>query len=403
MAGIHPTYEEVCAHLEGACARSPVVRREVVGKSFEGRDLWLATVTDFDVPDDEKQAVVLTCGVHGSEESGRALGLAVLDWAETTDAAETLRRQRILVFSCVNPDGAERDSYHNAQDINICRAYARDGTCATPEAQAVWDVLVREVPDAFVDCHGLAGGGMHELVLPMLGRLCGPENVINQVIAHDMTRAAEAAGFPQQTPHLVECWTGEQDFIEKILFHRFGAIGFTLEMNEGYLTTEETQRSGLARLKALFGWGNRRSFGLPWEGYPNGWLGGGPMCGILPHGRNPGDRRRSRAAIMPFMPQVPQFSRKPDRDGRCVTTLEITEGDAPVPPAMTLGVRVYPWCTIESAAFDGEPLDRDAFPTGYTVHDDDDCSHLCVVDIGARLATGKHELHIRYSDRRAGT
>ncbi|HUU42250.1 MAG TPA: DUF2817 domain-containing protein, partial [Planctomycetota bacterium] len=172
MAKLHPTYEETCAHLARAADASDRIRAEVVGKSHEGRDLWLATVTDFDVADDDKQTLVLTCGVHGSEESGRALGLAVLDWAETPDARETLAKQRILLFTCVNPDGATRDSYHNAQDINLCRAYKRDGNCLTPEAQAVWDVCAREMPDAFVDCHGLAGGSMHELVLPTLGRKC---------------------------------------------------------------------------------------------------------------------------------------------------------------------------------------------------------------------------------------
>jgi len=400
MAKLHPTYEMTCEHLERAAASSAFIRAEVVGKSFEGRDLWLATVTDSDVADDDKQTVVLTCGVHGSEESGRALGLAVLDWVQTAEAEETLRKQKILVFTCVNPDGAGRDSYHNAQDINLCRAYSRDGNCTAPEAQAVWDVLIREMPDAFVDCHGLAGGGMHELVLPTLGRRCASENIIHHAIAMDMTRAAERAGFPQQIPHSVDCWVGpEDDWIEKMLFDRFATIGFTLEMNEGYLTTEQTQASGLARLVALFDYGNRASFGLPFEGYPNGWLLGGSMHGLIPHGRNPGERRRSRAAACPFLPQFYHLNRRPDRDGVCTVTLRILDGDVPAPPAVTTATRVYPWCSIEEVSFDGEALERNGWPTGWRVHHDG-VSEMCLVDLGFEVTVGDHQIQIRYQEQR---
>ncbi len=397
MAKIHPTYEETCAHLAAAAKRSKRVRAKVVGKSFEGRDLWLATVTDFRVPDDKKQLVALTCGTHGSEESGRALGMAVLDWAGTPAAAATLRRQRILLFTCVNPDGATRDSYHNAQDINLFHAYRESGRCIAPEAQAVWDVLVREAPEAYVDCHGLAGGGMHELVLPSIGRRCSSDNVIWQTITNDMTAAAEAAGLPQQLSHPIECWVSEgQTSLQGLLFKRFATMGWTLEMNEGYLTTRETQRSGLSRLLALFDYGNRRSFGLPFDGYPV-YLGGGSMGGVIPHGRTPGERRRNRAEVFPFLIHVPGFGRRPDKDGLCLHTLEIEKCDMRVPSAFGLMTRLYPWCKVERVTFAGKPLKRGGFPTGYAV-DNSGCGPLVVVSIGYRLKPGRHELRIEYKE-----
>ena len=392
MPKIHPTYTEVCEHLEQA-ATSPFIRSESVGKSVEGRDIRLATVTDFDIDDDEKQVVVLTCGVHGSEESGRALGMAVLDWAQTDEAAETLRKQRILLFSCVNPDGAERNSYHNVQDINICRAYRRDGHCAAPEAQAVWDVLLREVPDIFVDCHGLAGGGMHEVTLPMLGRLHGSENLIAMTVANDMARAAEAAGFPQQTSFYVDAWTSGEDFIEKLLFDRFHTIGFTLEMNEGYFDWHECQKSGMARLRALFEYGNRPSFGLPFAGYPNGWLLGGSMGGLLPHGRNAGERRRNRAEVTPFLPQFARMNRRPDADAHATIDLVLEEGAVPIPHAFAFAARLYPGYKCRSVSLNANPLHEDAFPTGYRVHPGP-AGPLCVVNIAGALNPGEHRLDI---------
>jgi hypothetical protein len=397
---VHPTYDETCEHLAKAAEKSPFIRKEVIGKSFEGRDLWLATATDFSIPDDQKQVLALSCGVHGSEEGGRALGMAVLDWAQTPAALNTLRRQKILLLPCVNPDGAERDSYHNAQDVNLYLAHAADGTPLTPEREAVWNVLSRETPEAYADCHGLAGGGMEELCLPPLGRKCGAENVILNVIAWDMTRAAEAAGFPQRLPHVLDCWISEDRGLplDKLLLRRFNTLTFTVEMNECYLTWQQCQQSGLPRLLALMEYGNRASFGLPYEGYPCGWLGGATMTGIIPHGETPGARRRNRAQMMPFInSRVAQFGRRPDRDGVSAVDLEITAGEPATPEAMGLLVRVYPWCTVREVLFDGKPLERDAFPTGWRLVDDN-CSHTCVVGLGFPVENGKHDVRVKYTE-----
>ena len=399
MAKLHPTYEETCAHLSSAAKKSKIIRAKVAGRSVEGRELWLATVTDFGVPNDRKQVVLLTCGTHGSEESGRALGMAVLDWAQTPAARRTLRRQRILLFTCVNPDGARRDTYHNAADVNLFHAYRESGQCAAPEAQAVWDVAMREKPEAYVDCHGLAGGSMHELVLPNIGRLCSSDNVIWQTITNDMTCAAERAGLPQQLSHPIECWTPEgTTTLQRLLWQRFATLGWTLEMNEGYLTTAETQRSGLSRLLALFDYGNRRSFGLPFDGYPI-YLGGGSMGGVIPHGRTPGERRANRAEVFPFLVHVPQFGRRPDKDGVCSVTLEIEKCDMRVPSAFGLMARLYPWCKVRKVSFAGKPLKLGGFPTGYAI-DRSGCGPLVVTSIGYRLKPGNYELRVEYRERK---
>ena len=399
---VHPTYEETSEHLAKAAERSPLIRKEVIGKSFEGRDLWLATITDPSVDNEQKQVLALSCGVHGSEEGGRALGMAVLDWAQTPQALNTLRRQRVLLFPCVNPDGAERNSYHNAQDINLYLGHAMDGTPLTPEREAVWNVLSREVPEAYVDCHGLAGGSMEELTLPPLGRNCGAENVILNVIAWEMTQAAEAAGFPQRLPHLLDCWMADRPQLtcDKMLLRQFNTLTFTVEMNECYLTWQQCQQSGLPRLLTLMEYGNRASFGLPFEGYPCGWLAGATMKGIIPHGRTAGARRRNRAQMMPFIyARYPNFGRRPDKDGVCIVDVEIADGTPKTPEAMAFLVRVYPWSTVREAAFDGKPLDRDGFPTGWTLVDDP-CSHAAVISLGFPVETGKHQIRVTYTDKR---
>ncbi len=202
----------------------------------------------------------------------------------------------------------------------------------------------------------------------------------------------------------LKSWTSNTkliDWIEKMLFDRFATIGFTLEMNEGYLAIEQYQQTGLARLKALFDYGNRASFGLPFEGYPNGWLIGGSMHGLIPHGRNPGERRRSRAAVCPFIPQLYHLQRTPDADGVCTVNIRILEGDVPAPPAITTATRVYPWCTVDEVSFDGEKLERDVPGTGWRTHHDG-LSEMCIVDLECELTVGDHELLIRYKDDGSG-
>src|SRR5687767_359160 len=65
--GYH-TYEEMAAEVEAAAAAYPsIVQRFSIGRSYQGRELWAAKVSD-NVATDEDEPEVLLDGLHHGDE-----------------------------------------------------------------------------------------------------------------------------------------------------------------------------------------------------------------------------------------------------------------------------------------------------------------------------------------------
>ena len=112
--GFH-TYAEMVADITAVQAAYPdIVQLFSIGKSYQGRELWAAKVSD-NVGTDESEPEVLYDGLHHSDEHmGLEMTLSILHWLTDgygTDARITRivdAREVWIVFG-VNPDGAEYD------------------------------------------------------------------------------------------------------------------------------------------------------------------------------------------------------------------------------------------------------------------------------------------------------
>ncbi len=64
-------YDDLTRILQGYAEEFPqFVRLESIGRSFEGRDIWVATVTNFDTGEDKhKPALWVDGNIHASEVS----------------------------------------------------------------------------------------------------------------------------------------------------------------------------------------------------------------------------------------------------------------------------------------------------------------------------------------------
>ena len=86
---------------------------ESIGRSHEGRDLWLATVTDRATgPHDAKPAQWVDANIHATELTGSVAALHLLHRLVTGFGADetvtrALRTRTFYVVPRVNPDGAE--------------------------------------------------------------------------------------------------------------------------------------------------------------------------------------------------------------------------------------------------------------------------------------------------------
>ena len=107
-------YDDLTRALHALAAEHPdLLRVESIGKSFEGRDIWLATATRFDTGvDREKPALWVDGNIHATEVAGSMACLYLLHHLVTgygQDEAVTRCLDTRVFYVCprLNPDGAE--------------------------------------------------------------------------------------------------------------------------------------------------------------------------------------------------------------------------------------------------------------------------------------------------------
>lgn len=110
----YPRFDEVTAELQRLAADHPhLVDLAVLGESLEGRELWIATVTNTDTgPHDEKPAVWLDGNIHASEVTASVALLHLVDhlctgFGSDERVTRALDTRTFYIVPRVNPDGAE--------------------------------------------------------------------------------------------------------------------------------------------------------------------------------------------------------------------------------------------------------------------------------------------------------
>ncbi len=107
-------YDELTAALEALVADRPdLATVESVGRSHEGRDIWLVTVTNTATgPHAEKPAVWVDANIHATEITGSTAALYLLHRLVAGHGVDekvtrALDTRAFYVVPRVNPDGAE--------------------------------------------------------------------------------------------------------------------------------------------------------------------------------------------------------------------------------------------------------------------------------------------------------
>jgi murein tripeptide amidase MpaA len=107
-------YDDLTRILHGYAEEHPnLVRIESIGKSYEGRDVWLATITNTATgPDREKPAFWVDGNIHASEVSPSTALLylihtLVAQYGSDADVTRALDTRAFYICPRVNPDGAE--------------------------------------------------------------------------------------------------------------------------------------------------------------------------------------------------------------------------------------------------------------------------------------------------------
>ncbi len=113
-SGYH-TYEELTTAIRAIERAHPsLVRITTIGRSHEGRDLWIAKVSDNVALDEAEPEILLDGGHHGREHLSVEMALAVLKHLTSTYASSEATRRRVdgsetwILFN-LNPDGTTFD------------------------------------------------------------------------------------------------------------------------------------------------------------------------------------------------------------------------------------------------------------------------------------------------------
>ncbi len=113
-SGYH-TYAEMVTEIMAAQAAHPdLVAVHSIGKSYDGRDIWVAKVSDNVATDENEPEVLFDSLHHAREHLSLEQNLAILRWLTEgygTDSRITdlVNTREIWIVFAVNPDGAEYD------------------------------------------------------------------------------------------------------------------------------------------------------------------------------------------------------------------------------------------------------------------------------------------------------
>lgn len=166
-----PSYEETVAWLRRLVAASPELTMLSLGKSDEGRDIWMVVAskehafTPAALRATRKPTILAQCGIHSGEIDGKDAGLMLLRDMTTGPKKSLLAGANFLFVPILNVDGHERASRFNrinqrgpenggwrtnAKNLNLNRDYAK---LDTPEVRSVVKALNEWQPDLYFDIH----------------------------------------------------------------------------------------------------------------------------------------------------------------------------------------------------------------------------------------------------------
>lgn len=167
-----PSYDETVAWLRKLVAAAPQLHMLSIGKSPEGRDIWMIiaakqkATTPETLRKNGKPTVLAQAGIHAGEIDGKDAGMMLLrdmtvrgTWRDLLDGANFLfvpifnvdGHERSSRFGRINQRGPEVMGWRTtAQNLNLNRDYAK---ADAPEMQAMLRALQQWQPDLYFDLH----------------------------------------------------------------------------------------------------------------------------------------------------------------------------------------------------------------------------------------------------------
>ena len=337
----HPSPDEIETGLNDWAAKHPdALKVEIAGRTAEDRPLLVCRVTDYRVPDEDKQVALLTACHAGGELNACTGLLRLTKWliGDDSKAREIRKRQIVLIMPCLDPDGYARQRVGNTLGGNpYFGCWDWNGVVnpeKNPEAVALKSVMDAYQPDVHVDVHGvwMDESTMWESTgMSWAAGLC--RSYIPE-IPQLMNEAAEKAGFlitmGEQSAGQIRATApvpgAEHHFylqhpgVNDCVFSYFNYHSIPLTMEGGF------EESIVIRLKRLLEIGNEKWRGECYPGYPANQIACWTSMAVAAWGDTAQKRRKSRVELWRKLPQLRYGCAHPEPRGTmmafCATTPE---------------------------------------------------------------------------------
>lgn len=346
-----PSLEECAETLRyWAEKHAGIMTLDVRGKTKEDLPILLARVTDPSAKDEDKQIVLIT-GLHsGAERTGATAILHFMEWllGDSPEAAETRRKQIVLLMPIANPWGFDKGSNANSQGIDpysAQRGKAWEIETLTlrepekaPEIAAFKSVVDEFKPDVHADMHGVPLLWNGQQVVESAGTAYSNCSLRpwDWRLTEAMIAEAQKAGYgidrgesdsqrlfwgPDMAPISDRFWMGRPYFYTSTYaYTACHTLPVTAEVG--------WEESGVARLKGLIGVGNGTWEGENVPGYPVNVMKSVVGQWIVSWGRNAAERRRSRVELWQRQGALTPGILYPQTDCRASLVVAVTEKGA---------------------------------------------------------------------------
>ncbi|HAK00104.1 MAG TPA: hypothetical protein DCM62_08770 [Bacteroidales bacterium] len=145
------TYAELKQFIRATSHQSPLWEYEVLGKSVEGREIFVVrTISSKPSMTGERLRILIFSQQHGNEQSTKEAALLLIAQIANGKHPHWLRNADLWIIPQVNPDASEVNQRRNAQDLDLNRDHV---LLQSPEVVALHELFHRIKPHVTVDVH----------------------------------------------------------------------------------------------------------------------------------------------------------------------------------------------------------------------------------------------------------
>ncbi|WP_372365086.1 DUF2817 domain-containing protein [Candidatus Uabimicrobium sp. HlEnr_7] len=123
------TYETLTAELQKLAAdHSDIAQLHTIGKSVEGRELWVIKISDNVTENEAEPEFKYISSMHGDEVVGKELMMYLINdilnnYGKRDDITRLVNETQIWIMPSMNPDGTESHRRYNADWVDLNRNF----------------------------------------------------------------------------------------------------------------------------------------------------------------------------------------------------------------------------------------------------------------------------------------